>query len=216
MDEHAASPPSASEEQPPAGRTRPPMRMLQVIAVAAVTGMLALLVWRLVNSGGGTRLVSEIQAGKKPPAPAFALPVLWSRKSTWPKRARRALADGTVSLGELRGYPVVLNFWASWCVPCKDEAPRLAASARRHAGRVVFLGIDIQDFKSDGRHFLQRFHTPYVSVRSGSGSVENAYGLTGLPETYWLDARGRVMAHYAGEVSSRQVEQGVAAAVNSK
>src|SRR5205823_1456377 len=138
------------------------------------------------------------------------------RVGTWPDGARRSLADGQVALSELRGYPVVLNFWASWCVPCKDEAPRLAASAREHAGKVVFLGIDIQDFKGDGRAFLKRFHAPYVSVRSGSGSVENAYGVIGLPETYWLDRRGRIIAHVAGEVSRAQLEAGIQGAVSAR
>jgi cytochrome c biogenesis protein CcmG/thiol:disulfide interchange protein DsbE len=76
----------------------------------------------------------------------------------------------------------VINFWASWCVPCKDEAPRLTAAARTGAGRVAVLGIDAQDFTSDARRFLRRFETNYVSVRDGSGSTLSPYGLTGLPE----------------------------------
>lgn len=130
--------------------------------------------------------------------------------------ARAALADGQLVLRELRGHPVVINFWASWCIPCKDEAPRLAASARAHAGSVAFLGIDIQDFKSDARRFLERFDTPYVSVRSAGGGVESHYGLTGVPETYWLDARGRIVAHYTGEISRRQLEDGIREAVRAK
>jgi cytochrome c biogenesis protein CcmG/thiol:disulfide interchange protein DsbE len=109
----------------------------------------------------------------------------------------------------LRGHPVVVNFWASWCIPCKKEAPLLAASARTHRGQVVFLGIDVQDFKSDARRFLRRFDTPYVSVRDGPGSTYGDYGLTGVPETYWLDARGRIVAHYAGQIDRDQLEEGI-------
>jgi hypothetical protein len=69
----------------------------------------------------------------------------------------------------------------------------LAALPRAHAGEVTVLGIDVQDFKSDGRRFLGRFDTPYVAVRDGGGSTYAGYGLTGVPETYWLDPRGRTV-----------------------
>jgi cytochrome c biogenesis protein CcmG/thiol:disulfide interchange protein DsbE len=123
--------------------------------------------------------------------------------------ARAALDDGRVSLAELRGHPVVLNFWASWCVPCKAEAPRLAAAAKAHAGDVLFLGIDVQDFKSDARRFLTKYEANYVSVRDGGDSTYSAYGLTGLPETYYLDRPGRILAHSVGEVSKTELEQGI-------
>jgi cytochrome c biogenesis protein CcmG/thiol:disulfide interchange protein DsbE len=103
----------------------------------------------------------------------------------------------------------VLNFWASWCVPCKHEAPLLAASARQHAGEVAFLGIDVQDFKSDARRFLRRYRANYPSVRDGGSSTYSRYGLTGLPETYYLDARGRIIAHSPGEVRSDELEAGI-------
>ncbi len=85
----------------------------------------------------------------------------------------------------------------------------LAASARAHRDRVVFLGIDVQDFKSDARRFLRRFDTPYVSVRDGAGSTYGDYGLTGVPETYWIDARGRIVAHYSGQINRDQLEEGI-------
>jgi cytochrome c biogenesis protein CcmG/thiol:disulfide interchange protein DsbE len=203
------SPPEAEQPRPP--RPSPLLRMLQVLALAVVAGLLALLVWRVVHAGGGGRLVAEVRSGKKPAAPQFTLPVLWPRAETWAKETRRALADGQLSLRELRGNPVVINFWASWCIPCKHEAPLLAASARAHAGKVAFLGIDVQDFSSDARKFLKRFDTPYVSVHAGGGKsgVYEDYGLTGVPETYWLDARGRIVAHYPGEISRDQLEAGI-------
>jgi cytochrome c biogenesis protein CcmG, thiol:disulfide interchange protein DsbE len=194
------------------------LRALQTLALAAVLGLLALLVWRVVHVGRGGHLVAEVRSGAKPAAPRFTLPLLWGRAETWPKGARRALADRQLSLRELRGHPVVINFWASWCIPCKHEAPLLAASARAHAGKVAFLGIDVQDLSSDARKFLERFDTPYVAVRAGGAAsgVYDDYGLTGVPETYWLDARGRIVAHYAGEISRDQLEDGIQDAVEAK
>ncbi len=208
----AASGGSASE---PRGRS-PLRRTLQLASLAIVAGLLALLVWRLVASSRGAELVSQVSQGKRPPAPAFTLPVIWAHAETWPQELRPALADGKIALAELGGHPVVLNIWASWCVPCKKEAPELAASARAHAGRVVFLGLDVQDFKSDARRFLARYGVRYVSVRDCGGATGDAYGITGVPETYWIDARGRIVDHYPGQISRRQLEDGIREAKASR
>jgi cytochrome c biogenesis protein CcmG/thiol:disulfide interchange protein DsbE len=202
----------------PAPRRNVLLRGVQLVSLVAVAGLFALLVWRVVEVARGSHLVAAVRSGNEPRAPDFRLPVLWARAKTWPDGARRALGDGEVSLSELRGYPVVVNFWASWCIPCKEEAPRLAASARAHAGSVVFLGINIQDFKSSARTFLVRVDAPYVSVHAGGGKggIYTDYGLTGVPETYWLDARGRIVAHYAGGISRRQLEDGIRKALASK
>jgi cytochrome c biogenesis protein CcmG, thiol:disulfide interchange protein DsbE len=193
---------------PPRRRSRIGL-ILQVGAVTLVAALLALLVWRVVNVGQGGRLVNAVRAHKKPLAPNFRLKVLWPHDETWGPTARTSLRDGAVSLSELRGRPVVLNFWASWCVPCAHEAPRLAASANKHRGAVVFLGLDVKDFSSDARRFLRRFHVNYVSVRDGGGGLYDDYGLTGLPETYFLDSRGRIVAHVVGEISRASLEQGI-------
>jgi cytochrome c biogenesis protein CcmG, thiol:disulfide interchange protein DsbE len=193
----------------PGGRLRLRL-LLQAGAVSIVALLLGLLVLRTLDKQAGPHLVSEVKAGNTPLAPDFDLPVLWSHRETWPAKLRGALADGRVSLRELRGYPAVMNFWASWCVPCKAEAPRLVASARRHAGEVVFLGLDVQDFKGDALSFLERYDTNYVSVRDGGSSTYANYGLTGLPETYYLDARGRIVDHAVGEISPEELEAGIA------
>jgi cytochrome c biogenesis protein CcmG/thiol:disulfide interchange protein DsbE len=183
---------------------------LTAFSVTLVAGLFALLVYRLVDSGGGTRLVSEIRAGKKPAAPQFALKVIWPRTETWPPRLRGASTRGRLSLGELRGYPTVINFWASWCTPCAAEASRLAESAREHRGRIVFVGVDVNDFRSDARRFLRRHHVNYVSLQASGSSISDSYGLIGLPETYYLDGDGRVVARSVGQVSRGKLQAGLA------
>ena len=194
----------------------PVLVVFQVGALTLVAGLLALLIWRVATEGRGRHLVSDVKAGKDPPAPAFDLPVLWAHRETWPASLGSAFADERLSPRELRGRPVVLNFFASWCIPCRHEAPLLNASAQAHAGEVVFLGVDVQDLKSDARAFLKRYRVQYVAVRDGSGSTYVDYGLTGVPETYWIDARGRIVAHYAGEISRLQLEQGIRESQRSK
>jgi cytochrome c biogenesis protein CcmG/thiol:disulfide interchange protein DsbE len=204
------------EDGPTRPKRSPPSWLslaLRTLAVGVVISLVALLVQRTLAQGEDPHLLAAINADKKPVAPDFDLDVLWPRAETWPAARRAAIADGKVSARELRGRPAVLNFWASWCIPCKAEAPRLVASAQAHSGKVAFLGIDIQDFKSDARTFLTRYDTNYVSVRDGGQSTYENYGLTGIPETYYLDARGRVVAHALGEVSRQELEAGIAHAI---
>lgn len=183
---------------------------LRLASVALVASLLGLLLWRVVTVGSGGRLIADVRANKKPPAPAFDLKIIWPHAETWPASARAAVTDGRLSVRELRGHPVVMNFWASWCIPCKAEAPRFSASARAHSGEVAFLGVDVQDFSGDARKFLRRFHVNYVSVRDGSPRTYSAYGLTGIPETFFLDRAGHVVAHSVGELSRRELEEGIA------
>jgi cytochrome c biogenesis protein CcmG/thiol:disulfide interchange protein DsbE len=218
VDEPLATPPveappeanSAVETQERSSLWRWPLR---IAALSVVAGLFGLLAWATLSAGKGSSLVARIAAGEAPPAPAFSLEVLWPRAETWPLAARRRLADRSLDLRELRGRPVVLNFWASWCIPCRDEAPILNASARAHAGEVIFLGVDVQDLSGDALAFLREFDPPYVSVRDRGNGTYDDYGLTGVPETYYLDTGGRIVAHSPGAISRTSLEQGIAHAI---
>ena len=183
--------------------------ILRTATVIFVGGLLGLLVYRLVVGGQGGAVVSAIREGKKPKAPQFDLKLIWQRPDTWPPFFASLASVDHLSTDELRGIPVVMNFWASWCIPCKHEAPRLVASARAQRGKVLFLGVDVQDFTSDARRFLRRYDVNYPSVRDGTSSTYDKYGLTGVPETYYLNARGRLVAHSIGEVSKDELERQV-------
>jgi cytochrome c biogenesis protein CcmG/thiol:disulfide interchange protein DsbE len=182
---------------------------LKIGLVSAVALVLALLAWATLSAARGSGFTAKIAEGKSPAAPAFDLEVVWNKRSSWPAAAKPALADSRLSLEELRGHPVVLNFWASWCIPCRDEAPIFNASARAHAGEVVFVGVNVQDFRSEALGFLREFDPPYVSIRDGDNNTFDDYGLTGVPETYYLDAKGNAVAHSPGAVARRTLEQGI-------
>jgi cytochrome c biogenesis protein CcmG/thiol:disulfide interchange protein DsbE len=172
---------------------RPLKLTAQALALGLVAALLALLGWRLTHSGH--RLT-------KGPAPGFSLP--------------RLDGDGSVQLASFRGKAVVLNFWASWCVPCKQEAPDLQAAWQRWRSRgVVFVGVDSQDFYGDARKFGKQFELTYPLVHDGSGQVKGAYGVTGFPETFFVDRRGRIVGNHVGPVSTESLDAQIRAALSS-
>ena len=133
------------------------LRGAQGLALVAVVALLGLLIWRVAHHDAGAQLVKEITAGRKPAAPDFRLRPIWGETQGASPRLRAAVRRGSVTVADLRGMPTVVNVFASWCVPCKDEAPCFAAAARRYAGRVQFVALDFQDFDGDGRSFLRRY-----------------------------------------------------------
>ena len=103
-------------------------------------------------------------------------------------------SNQTISTQDYRGKVVVINFWASWCRPCRDEAPILQRAWRKHRNRgLVVVGIDYNDFDGDARSFARKVGWTYPLVRDRSGNVLARYGGTGVPETYVVDRRGRLV-----------------------
>lgn len=101
-----------------------------------------------------------------------------------------ALLDGSGVLTDedLRGKPVVVNFWASWCIPCREEAPLLERTWRAYRDQgVVFLGVNIKDAESDARRFVEEFNITYLMVRDVDQSLTRDFGVKGLPETFFVD-----------------------------
>jgi cytochrome c biogenesis protein CcmG/thiol:disulfide interchange protein DsbE len=168
----------------------------QVAAVGVVAALLGLLAWKTIV-GTGDEVTGRLAAGDRPQAPEFTLP--------------RLTAAGTLSLSSYRGKVVLLNFWASWCLPCKEETPLLQRAWERWQRRgVVFIGVDAKDFRSDARSFTRRYGVTYPNVYDGKGSTLGRYGVTGFPETYFLDAQGRVVLRIAGPVAeAAEIDSGI-------
>jgi cytochrome c biogenesis protein CcmG/thiol:disulfide interchange protein DsbE len=107
-----------------------------------------------------------------------------------------------VSLSDFRGRPVLLNFWASWCEPCLDEAPMLRRAHDAFGDEVAFVGVDIRDARQDALAFVDRHRLDYVHVRDEQLDIYRDYGLTGQPETFLIDANGEVVHHVQGPFAS--------------
>lgn len=191
-------------------------RLATSLAFALAVGLVALLAWGILQDSPGSGLVAKVAQGQAPTTPPFDLEAVWPEDRAWPRELRPALADGKLAVGELRGRPVVLNMWASWCIPCREEAPILNASARTHQGKVTFIGVDVRDLRADALDFLREFRVPYVSLRDREDRTFRAYGLTGVPETYYLDATGRIVAHSPGAITRSTLEAGIRQAIQGE
>ena len=114
-------------------------------------------------------------------------------------------AQARAALAGTPGKPIVVNLWASWCAPCRDEAPTLAAAARRYAGRVSFVGVDYQDSPDDARKFMAAFGLPFPSVNDRTGQIANTLGLRGIPVTAVFDERGTEVFRRVGAITQSEL-----------
>ncbi len=162
---------SPEEETAPA--QRPFGRTLAIGVAVVFVGILALALFR-------TNQVSPTSG----PAPDFELTLFEGYEGNAGKNP--------VKLSDLKGKPVVLNFWASWCVPCTKEAADLQAVYEKYKDEVVFLGIDWTDIEGDARNYLQRHGITYANGPDLGTRIGPRYRITGVPETYVIDRDGNV------------------------
>jgi cytochrome c biogenesis protein CcmG/thiol:disulfide interchange protein DsbE len=161
-----------------------------LVALAGVLALVALLAYGVASKREDTSIDTQLAAGKRPAAPAVSLPKLDG--------------GGSVPLSSYRGKVVVLNFWASWCDPCKDEAPVLNEIARRYDGRAEVIGVDTRDVAGLGRDFAKRYGLTFPLLHD-DGSQYRRWGLTGLPETFVIDREGRVVHHFIQQLTGSEL-----------
>src|SRR5689334_17570100 len=149
--------------------------------MAGVLALVALLAFGLSSKGG-----NAIALGQNAPDGTL----------------ERLGSEGTAHISDYRGHWTLVNFWASWCQPCRSEAPLLERFWRQHQRNgVIVLGVDLDDNTDDAAHFVQEFGLTYPQLRSADGAKwRDDYGMTGFPESFLIDPRGHLAAIRRGPV----------------
>lgn len=178
-------PPTDSPIRPTSDRWAARLTAFMVGSVVLI--LLALLLWGVGRRAAGTVGEAPVQTR---PAPPFSL----------------QLFDGrSFNLEAAAGKPLVLNFWASWCVPCEQEAAVLERAYRTYGDTVTFLGIDVQDTEANALGFLRKFGVTYPNGRDASGEIAIEYGMSGVPETYFIGRDGRLARKWQGPLDDARL-----------
>jgi len=166
-----------------------------LIAVCVAASLVAIA---LVASGSG----APAGAAADPAAPAFSLPVLGQ-------------SGQKVSLGDYAGRPLIVNFFASWCEPCQKETPLLATFYRTEHGNVAIVGLDENDVQGSAMSFTRKEGVSYPVGFDPGVIAASAYGVAGLPQTFFLDAKHRIVDRVFGAVTLADINHGIALATRA-
>jgi cytochrome c biogenesis protein CcmG/thiol:disulfide interchange protein DsbE len=152
-----------------------------VAVVLGVVALLGVLAYGVTSSGHSETIDDALADGRRVRAPTLTLP--------------RLASEAPASLSDYRGKVVVLNFWASWCAPCREESPLLQRWHERIRSRGgTVIGVNVLDVRSDARAFVEEYGLRYPMLRDGSSDSGEAFGVVGYPETFVIDRRGRIVA----------------------
>ncbi len=169
-------------------RGRPNRRITLLVGVALVTTLVIVAFVALTRPGGETSAIAKGQ-----PAPNIT---------------GTALDGSTVDLASLRGKPVVINFWASWCGPCQQEMPLLAQKAQEHADSgLQIVGVLSDDTADNGRAFETKYGATWPSVIDGNGAIKQAYQVIGRPQSYFVDRNGVLQSIQIGYLTDADFER---------
>lgn len=167
--------------------------MMTRITVARCGAVAALVALSACSSGGSGAAPSVAVVGK--PAPNWT-------ETTY--------SGSKLSLGSLRGKPVYLNFFATWCPPCNEEAPGINKLAQRYAARgLQVVGIDELESAKKAAEFVRLHHLSYQAVADDNGTLQTQYSINGLPVHVFIDRSGVIRKMVAGEMSDREIENAI-------
>jgi cytochrome c biogenesis protein CcmG, thiol:disulfide interchange protein DsbE len=151
-------------------------------------------------------LCSTLAAAGCGTAPARTIVIEGPARPLPPRPLTTVGLDGfTEIVSGLRGRPVVVNVWASWCPPCRAEARLLERTAAAYEGRVQFLGVATRDTEPDAEAFIDRYDVSYPNLYDRDGSIRRFLGLRGLPSTYVFDGEGRLVGEVVGGVTEQSL-----------
>lgn len=192
--------------------------VLRFVGLGLALAFVALLAYGLTTKATDASVDEALSRGEALPAPGFDLPALADgQPGRLGARWQKAAKDGRVRLEELRGTPMALNFWASWCSPCRAEADGLERGWRAAERQgVLFVGLNQQDVREEAHDFLSQFSISFPQVRDKAKDTARAWGVTGMPETFFISSGGDVVGHVVGTISDAQMEAGVAAALSGR
>jgi cytochrome c biogenesis protein CcmG, thiol:disulfide interchange protein DsbE len=166
-----------------------------------IVGVLGGLFWWGLRSGSaanGRPVPSSVLVADAKPAPDFTMPTLEPYLLEWGE---------TLTLSQFVGdKPIVLNFWASWCLPCRREAPLFERYWQQYKDRILFLGVNFQDQAADAEAFIEEFKMTFPSGSDPKAKVGIDYGIFGLPETFIISKDGKVLAKQVGEMTQDALE----------
>jgi cytochrome c biogenesis protein CcmG, thiol:disulfide interchange protein DsbE len=163
--------------------------------------------WRITASFGvlclGLLAVLARGFGSNPREVPFML-----KGQAAPPFTLRAMDSGMrVSSEQLKGRPLVINFWASWCGPCKMEHPVLEWGAREFGQQAQFLGVVFEDTEENARQFLSQMGMSFPQLIDANSGVAVAYGVAGVPETYFIDAQGIILGKHVGPIDPQSLAE---------
>ncbi len=164
--------------------------MNRTVLIIGLVIIAALVVILFVGLGKDPQAIASPLVGR--PAPDFAL---------------KAVGTGeTIDLAQYRGKPVIVNFWATWCQPCWVEHPVLTQTSQMLGDKVQFVGVVFQDDENKIKSFLQQRGWAYPTLVDQAGKTAIAYGVGGVPETYFLDKNGTIVAKFTGPMSADDIQ----------
>ncbi|MBX7112872.1 MAG: redoxin domain-containing protein [Myxococcaceae bacterium] len=164
-----------------------------ILAIVGVLGA-AFFIAVMLSFGNDPHAVPFMLEGK--PAPAFSM--------------KRLDADGTVNLADLKGKPVVLNFWATWCGPCAQEHPVLEWAAKKYGNDAVFIGVVFEDTEEATKKFLAQRGSSFQQLYDPQSTMAVDYGVTGVPETYFIDRNHVIVSKYAAPINMSTFDKHIA------
>jgi protein-disulfide isomerase/thiol-disulfide isomerase/thioredoxin len=200
--------------EPASSRSRSRRWVLSGLAATLLVGLLA---YGVTAHSPNATIDDSLARGVPAKVPPFRLDTLQSGAlgSALSPKLTGDIQRRSIALSELRGTPVVLNFWSSWCGPCKEEAPMLERTWQQRARPrgVLFLGLDALDTTSDARAFMRRYGIDYPNISDSSKDVRFAFGVHTFPQTFFIDRRGQIVGHVFGVISSQQLVDGITTAL---
>ena len=173
-------------------RTGPLRAYVAVLVVVGVIALTALMALGLANRSPVTGRSGVTRIDK--PAPPISMPLY--------------NGGGSITASDYVGKPVVVNFWASWCGPCRQEAPIFERLSQEYGERgVLFIGVNIQDSEADAEAYLSEYDITYPNGRDEDGSISVDYGIIGIPVTFFINRDGVVQRRWAGVMRETQLRE---------